>query len=70
MEGRQIGVEGTEISLLKEHHSKGVIIQEGSQDREYIAHLFYVNQTTSTCEIHLVVTWNVEAHLTVSDSCT
>jgi hypothetical protein len=60
-------VEGTEVSLLKEENSKGAIVQEGSQDREYIAQLFYLNQTTSTCEIHLVVTWNVEAQLTVSD---
>jgi serine/threonine protein kinase len=51
-------IEATEIQMQR------------SQDKEYIAQLFYLNQTTSTCEIHLVVTWNVEAHLTVSDSCT
>ena len=43
------------------------ITQEGSQDREYIARLFYLNPNVSTYEIHLVVTWNVEAHLTVSE---
>lgn len=43
------------------------ITQEGSQDREYIAKLFYLNPNISTYEIHLVVTWNVEAHLTVSE---
>ena len=45
------------------------VVQEGSQDREYIAKLFYLNPTIFTYEIHLVMTWNVEAHLTVSDMC-
>ena len=44
------------------------ITQEGSQDREYIARLFYLNPNISTYEIHLVVTWNVETHLTVSEA--
>ena len=41
-------------------------VQEGSQEREYIAKLFYLNPTISNYEIHLVVTWNIEAHLSVS----
>ena len=43
------------------------ITQEGSEDREYCSQLFYlaIGQPNS-CEIHFVVTWNVEAHLTVS----
>jgi hypothetical protein len=45
------------------------INQERSQDRrEYIASLFYLNPNISTCDIHLVVTWNTELHNTVSDS--
>ena len=53
--------------LIKLQHFSGLAItQEGSQDREYIARLFYLNPSISNCDIHLVVTWNIEAHLTVS----
>ena len=41
------------------------ITQEGSGDREYCSQLFYLGHPTS-CQIHFVVMWNVEAHLTVS----
>ena len=49
--------------------SGAAVTQEVSEDREYIARLFYLSQTISTYEIHLVVTWNIEAHLTVSVCC-
>ena len=39
------------------------VTQEGSEDMEYRSRLFYLNQEN---EIHFVVTWNTEAHLTVS----
>ena len=53
--------------LLRLQRFSGIAItQKVSQDREYIARLFYLNPTISTYEIHLVVTWNIEAHLTVS----
>ena len=42
------------------------VAQEGSEDKEYIARLFYLSHTISTCEIHFVVTWNIEAHITVN----
>ena len=42
------------------------ITQEGSEDREYCSQLFYLGQP-SLYKIHFVVTWNIEAHLTVSD---
>ena len=42
------------------------ITHEGSPDREYIARLFYLNPNVFTYDIHLVVTWNIESHLTVS----
>ena len=38
--------------------------QEGSEDREYCSQLFYFGQP-SLCQIDFVVTWNIEAHLTV-----
>ena len=44
------------------------ITQQGSEEREYVARLFYQSQNIYTYDIHLVVTWNIEAHLTVSDS--
>ena len=40
------------------------VTQEGSEDREYCSQLFYLGQPNS-CQIHFVVTWNTEAHLTV-----
>ena len=44
----------------------GVTQNGPPEDREYIAQLFYLRQTISVYEIHLVVIWNLEAHLTVS----
>ena len=41
------------------------VAQEGSEDREYCSQLFYLGKPT-LCKIHFVVSWNVEAHLTVS----
>ena len=52
--------------LELESFSGAGITQEGSEDREYIARLFYQNQTVKSCDIHLVVTWNIEAYLAVS----
>ena len=42
------------------------VTQEGTEEREYMARLFYLNQTISSHDIHLVVTWNSEVHITVS----
>ena len=42
------------------------IIQEGSDDRKYIAIPFYEIQCFSINEIHLIVTWDTKAHVTVS----
>ena len=43
------------------------VTQEGSEDREYCSRLFYMylSQEDQNREIHYVVTWNDEAHLTV-----
>ena len=41
------------------------VTQEGSEDRrEYCSQLFYLGQP-NPCKIHYVVTWNIDAHLTV-----
>jgi hypothetical protein len=60
--------------IFTSHSSNGVIemnrfsgigiIQEGG-DREYCSQIFYLGQPNS-CQIHFVVTWNLEPHLTVS----
>ena len=42
------------------------VTQEGSKSRVYISRLFYLSQTLSAHDIHFVVTWNTEAHFTVS----
>ena len=42
------------------------VTQAESEDREYRSRLFYLNQENICHEIHFVVTWNTEAHLTVS----
>ena len=52
--------------LELESFSGGAIVQEGSEDREYIARLFYINPSAYACDIHMVVTWNLKAHFTVS----
>ena len=41
------------------------VTQESSEDREYAARVFYLSQRISH-EIHMVVTWDVEAHRSVS----
>ena len=40
------------------------VTQEGSEDREYCSQLFYLGHP-DRCKIHYVVTWNIDAHLTV-----
>ena len=40
------------------------VTQEGSEDREYCSQLFYLGQP-NPCKIHFVVTWNIDAYLTV-----
>ena len=41
------------------------ITQSGSEEREYCSQVFYLGPPSS-CRIHFTVTWNDEAHLTVS----
>ena len=45
---------------------------EGSEERQYVASLFYISRDTNTeihRDIYFVVTWNMEAHLTVREFC-
>ena len=55
--------------LTRLQHFSGVAItQEGSQDRGYVAKLFYRNRSISNIyyDIHFVVTWDIDLHHTVS----
>ena len=69
---KQLGGDFTSHSsygVIELNSFSGVAVtQEGSEDREYCSRLFYMysSQEVQDCEIHFVVTWNVEAHLTVS----
>jgi hypothetical protein len=56
-----------------QHFSGLAITQEGSQDREYNAQLYYQKPNIPTnlvvtWNIDLVMTWNIDLHITVSDS--
>ena len=42
------------------------VTQEETEEREYIAQMFYLCHTISNYIIDLVVTWNTEEHLSVS----
>ena len=54
-------------SIIQLKSFSGVAVaQEGSEEREYVARLFYLSQSIYTYDIHLVVTWNTEVHLDVS----
>ena len=55
--------------LTRLQHFSGLgITQEGSQDRGYVAKLFYRNRSISNnyYDIHFVVTWDTDLHHTVS----
>ena len=42
------------------------VTQDGSEERQYCAGLYYLEKTRLNPEIHFVVVWDNEAHLTVS----
>lgn len=53
--------------ILELHSFSGLaILLRGSRGREYIARLFYLNQTAYMYEIHMVITWNIKLHRAVS----
>ena len=64
---RKTGSHFHRYSVIQLNNFSGVAVaQEGSEEREYIARLFYLRQNIHTYDIHLVVTWNIEAHIIVS----
>ena len=42
------------------------VVQEGSEDRQYRANLYYLPQSISKFEIHFTVLWNTDTHHSVS----
>ena len=54
--------------VIKMNSFSGIVItQTGTMDKEYCSKLFYLDEHSQTdSEVHFVMTWNTEAHLTVS----
>ena len=73
---RALGSCGTDHGVFPSHSSYGFIqldgfcgygvVQEGSEDRQYRANLYYLPQSVSQCQIHFTVLWNTDAHHSVS----
>ena len=42
------------------------VVQEGSEDRQYRANLYYLPQSINHCQIHFTVLFNTDAHHSVS----
>ena len=42
------------------------VVQEGSEDRQYRADIYYLPQSINQFQIHFTVLWNTEAHHSVS----
>ena len=66
----------TDHGIFPSHSSYGFIlldgfcgygvVQEGSEDRQYRANLYYLPQSISQFQIHFTVLWNTDAHHSVS----
>lgn len=71
---RQLHISGcfnsyTSYGSIELNSFSGVgIAQEDSEERVYVARQFYFHSSISTYNVDLVVTWNIEAHRTVSSS--
>ena len=67
---------GTNHGVFPSHSSYGFIfldefcgygvVQEGSEDRQYRADIYYLPQSINQFQIHFTVLWNTEAHHSVS----
>ena len=71
-----LGCYGIDRGVFPSHSSYGFIqldsfsgygvVQEGSEDRQYRANLYYLPQSVNQCQIHFTVLWNTDAHHSVS----
>lgn len=72
------GCNGINHGIFPSHSSCGFIevdsfsgygvVQEGTEDRQYRANLYYLPQSVNQCQIHFTVLWNTDAHHSVSCS--
>ena len=73
---KALGCCGTNHGVFPSHSSYGFIfldefcgygvVQEGSEDRQYRANIYYLPQSINQFQIHFTVLWNTEAHHSVS----
>lgn len=73
---KALGCCGTNHGVFPSHSSYGFIfldefcgygvVQEGSEDRQYRANIYYLPQSIDQFQIHFTVLWNTEAHYSVS----
>ncbi len=66
LEGRGSFTEHSSYGSLELNHFSGLAVTgEDGEPREYIASLYYQQCDLRTLEIHFVITWDSEAHITV-----
>lgn len=72
VDGRSCEMDDCSYGIIELSSFSGVAVtQEGvGEDREYVAKSYYYTPKAYNYNIHVVVTWDDEAHLTVSGECT
>jgi hypothetical protein len=73
---KTLGCCGTNHGVFPSHSSYGFVfldefcgygvVQDGSENRQYRADIYYLPQTINQFQIHFTVLWNTEAHHSVS----
>ncbi len=66
LEGRGTFTEHSSYGSLELNHFSGLAVTGEDVEREYIASLYYQQCDPRTLEIYFVITWDIEAHITVS----
>ncbi len=66
LDGRGSFSEHSSYGSLELNQFSGLAVTGEDVEREYIASLYYQQCDHRTLEIHFVITWDVEAHITVS----
>ena len=70
-----LGCHGINHGVFPSHSSYGFVevdsfsgygvVQEGSEERQYRANLYYLPQSVNQCQIHFTVLWNTDTHHSV-----
>ena len=67
LEGRGSFTEHSSYGSLELNHFSGLTVTgENGEEREYIASLYYQQCDPRSLDIHFVITWDIETHITVS----